>query len=313
LCFPFANDLLRLLALYCLLLAVSGCTQRPSCDLVKVAEAPLQSRGRPFAVATSINGHSLNMVVDTGSAKSMLVDTTMRGLGIRQDGRTYTVLVGLTGGSPRADANIDSISLGGAALSVDRMSVNSFGNMPDVDGVLGLDVLGKFDLDIDAPHRTLRLYRAQRCDIADLPWTEPSVAIAGVSATGSWLEMPIDIDGVVGSAVVDTGASYTMIMRRMMRRLGLTEQQLANDQTVTGHMIAGEDAAPRVHRFATIRLGPVVAHNVSVLVLTKEPPGLGGGRRFSDGVIGQDVLRQRRVWFSLTSGQLYMSGRTGTN
>jgi predicted aspartyl protease len=295
--------------LFLVSLAMAGCAPG-GCDLKKVAEVPLQARGQLFTVSTSINGHSLDMVLDTGGAKSMLVDRTVSRLGIRQDGRTFTVLVGLNGGSLRSDANIDSISLGNAPLSVNRMSVNSF-NIPGVDGVLGLDVLEKFNLDIDAPHRTLALYPAGRCNAADLPWNEPAVAIEGTSSSGSWLEIPIDIDGVEGSVAVDTGASYTMVMPRMMRRLGLTEQQLANDRTVTGHMIAGEDATPHVHRFQTVRLGPIVARNGSILVLTKEPPALGGGRRFGDGVIGQDVLRHRRIWFSFSAGQLYMSHRSG--
>lgn len=292
-------------AVLALLLAITGCAQAPSCDLLKVAEVPLQPKGRVFTVPVIINGHSLDMVLDTGAAKSMLVDTSVQRFGIRQDGRTFSVLVGLNGGSLRADANIDSISLGGAPLSVARMSVNSFNNS-GVDGVLGLDVLKEFDLDIDAPHKTLALYQVRRCSAADPPWSDPAVAIAGTSSFGSWLEMPIDIDGVRGNAVVDTGASYTMIMPGMMRRLDLTEQQLASDRTVTQHVIAGEDATARFHRFGSIRLGPIVAHNVSILVLTKEPPALSGGRRFSDAVIGQDVLRNRRIWFSFSNGRLYL-------
>ena len=298
------------ISLLALLSAITGCAQTSGCDLVKVAQVPLLPKGRLFAVPTTINGHTLDMVLDTGAAKSMLVDASVRRFGIRKDGGTYTVLVGLHGGSPRADANIDSISLGGTPLSLDRMSVNSF-NASGIDGVLGLDVLRKFDLDIDAPQRSLALYRIRRCDAADLPWSEAAVSIAGTSSMGSWMEMPIDIDGVRGRAVIDTGASYTMIMPRMMRRLGLTEQQLANDRTLTQHVIAGEDSTARFHHFGTIRLGPILAHNVSILVLAKDPPALGGGRRFSDAVIGQDVLRNRRIWFSFSTGRLYFSRRDG--
>lgn len=275
-CVPLALCKYPIVALL-LLLAISGCAEESGCAAVKVAEVPLQPRGRVFTVPTSINGKTLDMLLDTGGARSMLVDASVRRLGIRQDGRTSSVLVGLTGGSLRADANIDSISLGGAPLSVDRMPVNSFGNIQGLDGVLGLDVLGKFDLDIDGPHKMLALYRVGRCEAADLPWSEPAVAIAGTSSSGSWLEMPIEVDGVQGSAVVDTGAAYTAIMPRMMRRLSLTEQQLASDRTTTLHMIAGEDAALRVHRFQMIRLGPVVFHDVPVLVLTKDRPPLALG------------------------------------
>jgi predicted aspartyl protease len=309
-CVGYAREFVMLLGL---LLALAGCAQAPGCNLVKVAEVPLQpARGRLFTVPVTINGHNLDMLLDTGASKSMLVDASVRRFGIRQDGRTVTILVGLNGGSLRADANIDSISLGDAPLSVDRMSVNSF-NGSGIDGVLGLDVLKEFDLDIDAPHKTLALYRVRRCDTADPPWSEPAVRIAGTSSVGDWLAMPIEIDGVQGSAIVDTGASYTIVTPRMRRRLGLTEQQLANDRTVTQHVVAGEDSTASIHRFGTIRVGPVAAHNVSILVLTKDPPALAGGRRFSDAMIGQDMLRNRRVWFSFSTGQLYLSRTGGDN
>jgi hypothetical protein len=109
--------------------------------------------------------------------------------------------------------------------------------------------------------------------------------------------------------VVDTGASFTTIMPSMLRRLGMTEQDLANDRLVKMHVIAGADAEMRVHHFDTIRIGPVTAHNAAVLVQMQDPPSLGGGRRFEDGVIGQDLLRGRRVWFSLRTGRLYLSHR----
>ena len=121
--------------------------------------------------------------------------------------------------------------------------------------------------------------------------------------------MPLDIDGVVVTAAVDTGASYTMIRPRIMQRLGLTEQAMADDRTIKLHVLAGSDIQARVHRVKTIRLGPITVHDASIVVLVQEPPALGGGRQFEDAVVGQDLLRNRRVWFSLATGRLYLSRR----
>jgi predicted aspartyl protease len=122
-----------------------------------------------------------------------------------------------------------------------------------------------------------------------------------------WLEMPFEIDGIAGTAVFDTGASSTMITPRLVRRLGLTDQALEHDRIVKLHVIAGDDAQARVHQFQTIQIGPITAHNAAILVLAKEPPALGGGRLFSEAVIGQDFLGNRHVWFSFRTGRLYLS------
>jgi predicted aspartyl protease len=261
-----------------LLFALSSCAQSGAgCDLEPVAQVPLQAKGRLFAVPVTIDGHEISMLLDSGGARSMLVQATVERLKIPQDGRTFTVMVGLGGGSPRPDANVDSMRLGSEQLSVDRIPVNNFNGTIGIDGVLGLDILRDYDLDIDEPGRTLTLYRAQRCDGAEPPWVANAVQVEHVATLGSWMETPLEVDGVSGVAAVDTGASSTMIMPGMVRRLGLTEQDMSNDRSVKLHVVARDDAQARVHRFSTIRIGPVTAHDASILVLTQQPPALEAG------------------------------------
>jgi predicted aspartyl protease len=277
---------------------------------VKVAQVPLEPRNRLFSVPVTINGHAISMQLDTGGT-SLLFEETMRRLGIVRDARFYTAVSGLGGGSANAVASIDSMSIGGVRLPVDRIAVSSLGGKPTYDGVLGLDILRDFDLDIDAPNRTLTLYRIRWCERADPPWDEPMTQIADISTRMGWLRMPFEVDGLEGTATVDTGASHTMITPRMVRRLGITDQILASDRTVQLHVIAGDDVQARIHRFHSVRIGPLMAHDVSMLVLAREPPTLTAGRHFADGVIGQDFLSSRRVWFSLRTGRLFVSRKAG--
>ena len=265
---------------------------------------PLEPRGRVFAVPVSVNGRMISMVLDTGAKTNLLTDAAAERLGVVRDGRTATIVTGVAGGSLRADAQLDSMSLGGVPLSVDRISVNSY---PGFDGVLGLDSLKDFDLDIDAPNRALTLYRVRTCERADPPWSDPAMSIAGASTRMGWLAIPFQIDGVASTAVVDTGASSTMITPRLARRLGVTEPALTNDRPLKLHVIAGEDAQARIHRFQTMQIGPLTLHGVSIVVLAKEPPALGGGQHFSEAVIGQDVLSHRRIWFSFATGRLFIA------
>jgi predicted aspartyl protease len=301
----------RIPALAGLLLLLAACQQGSGCALVKVAQLPLEESDKVFLVPLTLNGHTLKMLLDTGAQKTMLDAGAVRRLGIPQDGRTFSIMVGIGGGSPVADANVQGLLLGGVPVGIDRMPVSTFDGASGASGVLGLDILRDYDLDIDGPNRTLTLYRVRRCERADPPWNQAGVPVEGVGTRIGWMEIPIEIDGVMGTGAVDTGASYTTIMPRMARRLGLTERAMAGDETVQVHVVAGADAEARIHRAETIKVGPALGHGVPILVLGKEPPALGGGQQFGDAVVGQDVLGARRVWFSLATGRLFMSRLDG--
>jgi Aspartyl protease len=79
-------------ALYLLVLVLAGCGQGSGCDLVQLV------------VPVTVNGSAIRMLLDTGGEKSLLAEATVQWLGVTRDGRTYTVLAGLAGGSMRTDA-----------------------------------------------------------------------------------------------------------------------------------------------------------------------------------------------------------------
>jgi predicted aspartyl protease len=296
------------LAVLCLgLLALAGCEQGGSCDLVKVGQVQLEPRGRLFTVPVTVNDRPIHMLLDTGARASILTEAAVKRLSVTRDGRTATVVTGMSGGSMRTDANIDSMRLGDAPLDLRRIPVAYFGDYRGIDGIIGLDVLRDYDLDIDAPKHVLTLYRIRQCERADPPWDEPAIPIAGTSTMTGWMDIPFEINGSAQTAMVDTGSSYTEIAPRLLRRIGLSAQDLANDRTLNLHVVAGDDVQVQVHRFQTIRIGAIAMNDTTVVVLAKDPPALSGGRRFHEAMIGQDFLGTRRVWFSFKTDRLYIS------
>ena len=228
----------------------------------------VELRGRQLAVPVSINGQAVGLLLDTGSEKSFLTEATVERLHILRDARFNTAIIGIGGGSARVDASVDHMLIGGVPLPVDRISVNSFSGRPRFDGLIGLDILRDFDLDIDTPKRTLTLYRVRVCERADPPWDEPAMPIAGTSTETRWLKLPFEIDGVAGSATLDTGASNTMINPRMTRRLNLTDEALANDRSLQISVVAGESTPARIHHFGTLVIGPTCTPESGRMVLT---------------------------------------------
>jgi predicted aspartyl protease len=277
-----------------LLLVLASCPSDAACDLVQVAQVPIALENHLFIIPVTIDGHPIDMLLDTGAQKSLLGESAVQRLRLVRDARSYTSLMGLSGSAASPDARIDSISIGAAVLSVQRLPVNSFGGNQPFEGILGLDILGGYDLDIDGPKLELTLYRVRRCETAPPPWDGPAAPIAGFSTRAGALKFPFKLDGIEGTGFLDTGASNTVITPQMAQRLGLTDQALANDRMIKLHVIAGDDTPSHVHWFDTLQIGSVTAHHPYAYVLTKDPPAFDGGQR---------------IWLSISTGRLYLAGQ----
>jgi predicted aspartyl protease len=299
------------LAALCLLPALAGCEQTSGCDLVRVAQVPIRISNRALTVEVSINGKTARMLLDTGANRSLVSEPAKQRLGLVEDGRFLTAYVGIGATTTKADVSIDSMMIAAASLSVERMGVGTVPQGIVADALLGMDILGDFDLDIDEPRRMLSLYRVRRCEAADPPWDEPAIWIRGITSRYGLLRMPFEIDGIEGAAVIDTGAAFTIIRRQMAQRLGLTEQALANDQVADTHGVGGGSFPTHLHRFQLVVIGPLTARNVRLHVVTVDPQVLTNGNPMEENLIGQDFLGNRRIWFSFKTQRVAVSRRAG--
>jgi predicted aspartyl protease len=299
------------LIVFCALLALAGCEQKSGCDIIKVAQTPIHIRNSALIVEVAINGHPARMLLDTGVSRSLVSEPAKQRLRLVEDRRFLTAHIGIGATTMKADVSIDSMTIGTAPMSVERIGV---GTVPDglaVDGLLGMDILGDFDLDIDEPKRTLSLYRVRRCEIADPPWDEPAIAIPGITTRYGLWRMPFEIDGIAATALIDTGSSGMIIRQPMAHRLGLTAQVLANDRVIRTYGAGGGSSPTYVHRFQSVVIGPLIARDVRVYVLTENPQVMPNGNPMDENLIGQDFLDHRRIWLSYQTDRVAVSRRAG--
>ncbi len=210
------------------------------------------------------------------------------------------------GGSYTAnDAIIPGLVLGGVRFPVDHVSVGQFRLGPGLaaDGLLGSDILLAFDLDIDVPNRTLTLYRPRVCPDVQPPWHEPFEEVPGVKALRDRLLIPVELDGVRGMGILDTGAQATTIGVSMANRLGLTPLAMAGDPIVQHHGAGPGTQAARLHRFGLLRIGPAIAHDPVLSVL---PVDAGVG----DALVGEDFIDGRRIWLSFANRDVFIATTT---
>lgn len=286
-----------------LLLLLGACGSDPlMCDLVVVAKMPMETRDRLLVVRAGIDGKWVTLLVDTGAELTLLSEDAAARLGLARDTRTMTRSVGMGGTHAAHDAIIPGLVLGGVRFPLRRLPVGkfSFGPTLNADGVLGADVLLAYDLDIDAPGQALTLYRPRICPDVRPPWNEPVERVDGVRALRDRLLIPLELDGVRGMGLLDTGAQATTIGVRMAARLGLTAQSLAGDPIVRHHGAGAGSQESRLHRFGLLRIGPAVARQPLLSVL---PVDAGVG----DALIGEDFIDGRRLWMSFTSREVFIA------
>jgi predicted aspartyl protease len=289
-----------------LLLLVSACAPNPiNCDIVPVAKMPLEVHNRLLVVPAGIDGKWVTLLVDTGAERTVLAGDVVSRLGLARDQKIVTRSTGVGGVFTANDAIIPGLVLGGVRFPITRVSVGQFRFGPGLaaDGLLGSDILLAFDLDIDVPGKTLTLYRPRLCPDVRPPWHEPYEQVSGVTAMRDRLLIPLQLDGVSGMGILDTGAQATTIGVRMAERLGLTPEAMAGDPIVEHHGAGPGSQQARLHRFNLLQIGPAAAPEPILSVL---PVDAGVG----DALVGEDFIDGRRIWMSFKDRAVFIATTT---
>lgn len=302
----------RLLLLLLAVIATSG----PACAACSVqprGSVPFTSTRGYLLVPIMVNGAPATFVLDTGATRSMVTPAAMQRLHITRSQWVDTTLQGAGGVVEHADADPRSFSLGGLALQrrgVDRRVSLTVGDVPgaasgNVDGLLGRDVLSSYDLQLDMVQHRLTLFAVHGCSGGGfIPWQPPYAGVVAASPMDHTLVVPISIDGHKLRALLDTGATATLITLPGMIRLGLRPASLAQDRSVALHGIGRQTPPEYRHPFARLQVGDETIKDPMLWVAPiRVIP-------FVDALLGADWLRaQSRVWLSFATNQVFFTPR----
>lgn len=284
-----------------LLLLLAGCAADPagSCALQPVAELPVHLAANVPLVQADINGRPAMLILDTGADVTLIGLAAALRLGLPQGGPA--MLLQAAGGRAVAYAvQLDQIGLGTTAAKNVRALVGQV-PAPPLDGVLGINVLIRYEVDLDVPNRRVTLYRARPCAAAAPPWTGPytELGVQQQPLTGH-LFVQTALDGQPVRGMLDTGASVTTVSLATARDAGVTGQALRD---APGGRVLSMNAGGvevRASRFRNLRIGKDELIG-PVLLVANLPPGAG------DMLVGGDFLATRRVWFSFLTGRVFVA------
>ncbi len=276
--------------------AQAACTAAPGTEL------PLTLRHRFLLVPASLDGGQTMLVVDTGAEATTVTPETAAGLHLASEpSRTMLLGVGgavLSGGTVRLHRLVlGRLHVDGLSPDVGRLPRLHGAGLP-VGGLLGLDVLGGYDIALDLPRRSMTLYAVPSCP----GFVPPDYSAADGEelrrTRGRLLVIAVRIDGHPVRALLDTGARTSLLERDAAARLGVTGEALARDQVMRGSGIGAQAVALRRHRFGEVRVGGVAVRNMEVDIGPLPVPGV-------DMLLGADWLAGHVVWISRAAGRLF--------
>lgn len=291
--------LAQVLAFLFLLLAACAAGPAWSCALERVTEMPVQMLGTVPLVTADINGHAASLLLDTGSNVTMLNSIAANRLGVAWEEHDPFEVAGLGGTAQAFEATVQSFALG-SDVKPDVDVLVAQGGPPMIDGVLGLDVLTDYEVDLDTPHRRLVLYRARSCPEASPPWIAPFTRLPVEQREFGHLLTSVELDGRTVFGLLDTGASKTFVGMAAARDAGMVRAALLTYPTVRGYSLSGGNFVSHQRRFRTLKIGDDVLEKPALYVA--DLPSFTGGL-----IIGGDYLATRRVWFSFGTGRVFVS------
>jgi predicted aspartyl protease len=308
-----------LLALICLA-TVSSAARAEDCKLLKIASLPIavSEDGRPL-VPVAINGIERKFLVDTGGVFSAISAAIVKERGLHTMPIENMEIYSVTGEQIKTFVSVDTMKIGISTARHPHLMVVDL--PPGVEGVLGPEYLQRFDLDFDFAGHALNLFSPEHCKGVVVYWTQEYVDAPFKLGESDHIEVSMTLDGRKLLALLDTGASDTLLSMGSARNLfglkdGSPELELIPE--------AGEkDFVRYQHRFQSLSLDGVTVKN-PLIYLNEDAAQRALNRKHmektqldpqhrielekQDLLVGMNILSKLHLYIAYKEKMLYVSG-----
>ncbi|MCC6917725.1 MAG: retroviral-like aspartic protease family protein [Alphaproteobacteria bacterium] len=261
----------------------------------------LTDRGFPI-VEVAINGAGpFPMVLDTAAGITTVTTPVKDELGLANIGRMPQP-VQLAGGPQAVDLYVmGQVTLGGrsAPAPITIVLDAPMKYVREARGILGMNVLSHFSLDIDQPGKRIVLYEPGALPASGSDWSMLPVA----KRWDHFLVVDAVVNGIAVKAVIDTGANETILNGKLRDALGIVE----GGPGVTAGNLALTDTQSLKATIGPITLDRTTWDTLKVqaadLPLFKalgvsEAPGM---------ILGNDALKQVRLFVDYAGDKIYLT------
>lgn len=293
----------RQLLTACAALPVAACAAaqpRAGCRATPVGDLPMRIERGALVVPVALGRLPVLMILDTGAERTILEPNLARELGFRENPTRITRLYGVGGiMPPRADVTVPELTFGDlrySQLDVALGDAPLHGPGTPVAGLVGADVFGLLDMDFDFAGGRLSLYRGASCG-QPMAWSQ-QVPPVPITLHGRLTVVEVVLDGTRLNAVIDTGATRSVVLANAAQRIGVRTDYMLNVPGSSGEGIGDLPIGMHLHRFRELRVGQTVFVEPILAVGERSMGDL-------DMLIGLDLLRLRRMWISPRARAVY--------
>ncbi len=331
--------------------AATGARAEVNCGLTQLASLPLtQTSNGMLAIPVTIDGAveqfvvSINQPISSVSQslalKRQFIQKTLQG----SEWSGYSFLT-YAGQIAYLKAYIPSIQVGRAASKTDQVLVTPRPVSPDTSGLLGLDFLSNFDVELNFKQMRLNLFSPEHCPGNVVYWGRPYEVLPIVDGDHGFRNFEMQLDGKPVSVSMNIaeeearmGQADAMAMfgiasgdPRLKLRQDLSVQSDPNipPDRVPGRPNYRLTATPPISganfydfQFKTLAAGGIVFNNLQVLLFPQDgaQPCSADGKRIFGGTyvakcfgyvnltLGRHELRQLRLYFAFREKNLYVTG-----
>jgi lipoprotein NlpI/predicted aspartyl protease len=278
----------------------------PKCKLVRIAEWPVRlQRGLPVAEG-SINGKKVGVLLDTGASTSLITKAAAEkfDLAMRPTG---DFMVGIGGQSRVFAARIEELRVGEAIVTRNlRVRVGGERPIPGVDLILGEDVFGSMDTEFDYASGVVRLFHPMDCKGVSLSYWDPNALQVPMEDEKN-VFVPIKVNGRVARAMVDSGASGSIVSLHFASKVGITPGTPGVVPSSCSVGIGAESVHAWVARFDAIAIAGETIRDPRLRVMDYETDMANMRGSPPDVIIGSDFLRAHRMLISRSQDKVYFS------
>jgi len=234
---------------------------RDKCQISKVAELPIVMDGLRPTIAVQFNGKPANLVLDSGAAFSMISGATAAQYGLRLGPTPFGFRLQGVGGY--ADVSLTTVKdfglIGVTIHNVDFLVGGS--EVGGGSGLLGQNLLQRFDVEYDLAHGAIRLFKTEGCSKSLLAyWTTPDKPYSLVHINGIDPHNPLTrgeayVNGKEIRVIFDTGAYNSLLSLKAAARAGVKPDSPGVIESGFNYGIGRTTVPSYVARFDSFKIG----------------------------------------------------------
>lgn len=298
----------------------TGAAQAADCKPLNILSSldmtPL-GQSELMTIPISLNGAERQFLLDTGGVVPQVSAAVANALKLPQH-KGNIELYAADGTLSNTAAVVHEFAIG--KLRASNFDVPISPNGDALDGIFSPASFTTYDFEMNFAARKMNILSGDHCAGKVIYWPAQALAVVPIKIRNLHVTVPVKLDGKDFDAIIDTGAS-TSIIRQDMARLAFGLTPDSPDVKPEGHLGEEERAKMYSYPFKTLTFEGVTISNPKVRILA-DVMGTNADRsnkmnsliqRNSDDVslpeviIGMNVLAKLHLYFAFQEHKLYIT------